>query len=139
VNEAGLIVHKTSHVKGSMHDDTLYKRSHPHLPDKVCLGLDLGYLGIKVDFPKLYCMLPSKRKNPGWGKCGVVAQELSVEQKDFNKAFAKERVVVEHTNSRVKKFRIFGDMFRNRLKRYDVMTDIVCGLLNFRVAGALVI
>jgi len=139
VNEDGLIVHETGHVKGSMHDYTLYKRSHPHLPDNVRLGLDLGYLGIRVDFPKLYCMLPIKRKNPGWSKCGVKAKELSAEQKSFNKALSKERVVVEHINSRVKKFRVFGDEFRNRLKRYDVMTDIVCGLVNFRIAGALVI
>ena len=83
-------------------------------------------------------MLPFKRKNPGRGKRDV-AQELSAEQKDFNKLLAKESVIVEHTNSRVKKFRIFGDEFRNRLKRYDIMTDIVCGLVNFRIAGTLVI
>src|SRR5450759_4190725 len=32
VNKKGLIIHKTAHVKGSMHDYTLYKRSHPQLP-----------------------------------------------------------------------------------------------------------
>ena len=84
-------------------------------------------------------MLPIKKKNPGRGKRGVVAQELSLEQRASNKLLSKERVVVEHTNSRVKKFRIFGDEFRNRLKRYDVMSDIVCGLVNFRIAGTLVI
>jgi hypothetical protein len=135
----GLIVHKTSHVKGSMHDYTLYKHSHPNLPDNVRLDLDLGYLGIRDDYPKLNCMLPFKKKNPGRGKRGVKAQELSVEQRASNMALVKERVVVEHTNSRVKKFHIFGDEFRNRLKRYDVMTDIVCGLVNFRIAGTLVI
>jgi hypothetical protein len=137
VNKEGLIVHKTGHVKGSMHDYTLYKHSHPHLPDNVRLDLDLGYLGITVDFPKLYCALPIKKKNPGRGKRGVKAQELSAKQKAFNKALAKERVVVEHTNSRVKKFHIFGDEFRNRLKHYDIMTGIVCGLVNFRIAGTL--
>lgn len=139
VNKQGLIVHKTSHVRGSMHDYALYKRSHPHLPDNVRLDLDLGYLGIRVDYPKLNCMLPFKKKNPGRGKIGVKAEALSIEQKAFNKAISKERVVVEHTNSRVKKFRIFGDEFRNRLKRYDVMTGIVCGLVNFRIAGKLII
>ena len=43
---------------------------------------------------------------------------------------------MEHTISRVKKFRIMGEEFRNRLKRYDVMTDLVCGLVNFRILGA---
>lgn len=139
VNKQGLIVHKTSHVRGSMHDYSLYKRSHPHLPDEVCLGLDLGYLGIRVEYPKLNCLLPFKKKNPGRGKIGVKAEELSFERKAFNKGLAADRVVVEHTNSRVKKFRIFGDEFRNRLKGYDVMTDIVCGLVNFRIAGKLII
>ena len=139
VNPNGLIVHKTMHVKGSMHDYALYRRSHPHLPDNIRMHLDLGYLGIKIDYPKLNCVLPFKRKNPGRGRRGVKAQELSPEQKAFNKQLARERVVSEHTNSRVKKFQIWGDKFRNRLKHYDIMTDIVCGLLNFRVSGTMTI
>lgn len=83
-------------------------------------------------------MVPFKRKSPGRGKRGVKADELSAEQKAFNKALSKERVVVEHTNSMAKKFRVFGDEFRNRLKNYDAMTDIVCGLVNFRIAGTLI-
>ncbi len=139
VNEKGLIIHKTAHVKGSMHDYVLYKHSHPHLLGSVRLDLDLGYLGIRNDYPSLNCMLPFKKKNPGRGKRGMKAQNLSPEQKAFNKTLAQQRVVVEHTNSRVKKFHIFGDEFRNRLKRYDIMTDIVCGLVNFRIAGKLII
>ena len=100
---------------------------------------DLGYLGIKDDFPKLNCALPFKKKNLGRGKIGVKAEELQAEQRAFNRALASERVIVEHTNSRLKKFRIFGDEFRNRLKRYDLVTDIVCGLVNFRISGRLFI
>jgi hypothetical protein len=135
VNQDGLIVHKTAHATGSTHDYTLYRHCHPHLPDNVRLGLDLGYKGIETDYPKLNCVLPFKRKNPGRGKRGVKGPELSAGQKAFNKALSKERVVVEHTNSRVKKFHIWADEFRNRLKHYDVMTDIVCGLVNFRIMG----
>ena len=47
VNQEGLIVHKTAHAVGSTHDYTLYKRSHPDLPNNVRLGLDLGYKGIE--------------------------------------------------------------------------------------------
>lgn len=138
VNKAGLIVHKTGHAKGSTHDYALYKRSHPNLPDNVRLGLDLGYKGIETDYPELNCVVPFKRKSPGRGKRDVKAQELSPEQKAFNKELSKERVVVEHTNSRLKKFRIWADEFRNRLKHYDAMTDMVCGLVNFRIAGTLI-
>ena len=139
VNQTGLIIHKTGHAAGSTHDYSLYKHNHPHLPDRVCLDLDLGYAGIKKDYPELNCMLPIKRKNPGRGKRGMRGPELSPEQKAFNKALAKERVVVEHTNSRIKKFRIWGDEFRNRLRHYELMTDIVCGIVNFRISGSLTI
>jgi hypothetical protein len=33
----------------------------------------------------------------------------------------------------MKKFKIMGSIFRNRLRRYDDMTSIVSGLTNFRV------
>jgi hypothetical protein len=135
VNQDGLIVHKTAHATGSTHDYTLYRHSHPHLPDNVRLGLDLGYKGIETDYRKLNCVLPFKRKNPGRGKRGMRGPLLSPGQRAFNKALSKERVVVEHTNSRVKKFHIWADEFRNRLKHYGVMTDIVCGLVNFRIIG----
>ena len=139
VNEDGLIVHKTGHVKRSTHDYALFKQSHPHLPDNICLDLDLGYSGIKTDYPKLKCEVPLKRKSLGRGKRGVKGQELSPDQKAFNKKLSKDRVVVEHTFSRVKKFHIWTDEFRNRLKHYDTMTDIVCGLVNFRTAGTITI
>jgi hypothetical protein len=139
VNQKGLIIHKSAHAAGSTHDYALYKHSHPDLPSNVCLGLDLGYKGIEKDYPKLNCVLPVKRKNPGRGKRGVKGPELSAEQKAFNYELSKERMVVEHTFSRVKKFHIWADEFRNRLRHYDIATDIVCGLINFRTTGTLVI
>ena len=42
---------------------------------------------------------------------------------------------MEHTIGRLKKFRIMAHEFRNRLKNYDIMTSIVCGLTNFRMMG----
>jgi hypothetical protein len=139
VNKQGLIVHKSPHAKGSTHDYALYKRSHPKLPKEVTLKLDLGYIGVEKDYPGLDCMLPFKKKNPGRGKKGVAAEPLTEVQKLFNRLLASARVVVEHTNSRVKKFRIFGEEFRNRLKHYDTMTDIACGIVNFRISGTLTV
>ena len=139
VNSHGLITHQTLHVKGSMHDYCLFKRSRPHLPDKVRCEGDLGYEGVKKDFPRLNFVVPFKRKGPGRGKRGVKAKDLTAEQKAFNKALAKERIVVEHTNSRVKKFLIWGGEFRNRLKHYDIATEIVSGIVNFRISGTLTV
>jgi hypothetical protein len=61
------------------------------------------------------------------------------EQKAFNRALVFERVVVEYANFKVVKYRVFGDEFRNCLKHYAVMPDVVCGLVNFRVLGNLVV
>ncbi len=139
VNKQGLIVHKSPHAKGSTHDYALYNHSHPKLPKDVTSKLDLGYVGILRDYPGLKVVLPFKRKGRGRGKSGVKAEPLSLEQKLFNKLLASARVVVEHSNSLVKKFRVFGEEFRNRLKNYDRMTDIVCGIVNFRISGTLIV
>ncbi len=135
VNADGLIVHKTPHARGSRHDYALFKWRHPRLPDGVRLGVDLGYDGIQNDYPMFNALVPFKRRSPGRGKRGVKAKELTGEEKVFNQRLSRERVVVEHTISRLKKFRIMAHKFRNRLRRYDVMTDIACGLVNLRIAG----
>ena len=139
VNKDGLIVHKAGHARGSRHDYALFKWRHPRLPGNVSLGLDRGYDGIQNDYPELKSEVPFKRRSPGRGKRGVKAKELTSEQKTFNQKLSKERVVVEHTISRLKKFRVMAHKFRNHLKHYDAMTDIVCGIVNFRIAGTVTI
>lgn len=135
VNADGLILHKTPHARGSRHDYALFKWRHPRLPGEVRLGLDRGYDGVQNDYPGFNALVPFKRRSPGRGKRGVKAKELTCEQKAYNQRLSEERVVVEHTISRLKKFRIMAHEFRNRLKHYDTMTDIVCGLVNLRITG----
>jgi len=139
VNGEGLILHKTPHARGSRHDYALFTWRHPRLPGNVRLGMDLGYEGIQGDYPTLNALVPFKRRSPGRGKRGVKAKPLTPEQKAFNQYLSKERVVVEHAVSRLKKFRVMAHTFRNRLTHYDTMTDIVCGLVNFRMAGIIAI
>jgi hypothetical protein len=136
VNSEGLIIHKTNHARGRRHDLEIYREHHPSLPKSVEQDLDRGYDGIRNYFPDLNCAIPFKKTSPGRGHRGEKAKELTPEQKAYNKRLSKARVVVEHTISRLKKFNIFGTEFRNRLRHYDVMTDIVSGLINFRILGA---
>ena len=131
VNSGGLILHKTKHARGRRHDYDIFKQNHPDLPDGVKPHVDLGYDGIKKDFPKLNAVIPFKRRG-GRNKKG---RKLSPKKRLFNKELSKARVVVEHTISRLKKFNIFGNEFRNRLRHYDVMTDIISGLVNLRITG----
>jgi hypothetical protein len=135
VNERGAIVHKTRHARGRRNDYAVFKRNHPELPEGVRPGVDRGYNGIQKDFPEMNPMIPFKKKSPGRGHKGVKAKPLTPHQKRFNSQLSKARVVVEHTISRVKKFRIMGEEFRNRLRHYDAMTEIVSGLVNLRILG----
>ena len=125
VNKDGLVVHRTPHARGRRHDYDVFKQNHPTLPPDVKPGVDLGYDGIQNDFPKLNALIPFKKRR------GV--KELTEAQRLFNKQLASARVVVEHTISRLKKFRIIGEEYRNRLRQYDQMSNIVCGLVNLRI------
>src|SRR3954447_2015189 len=108
VNNRGYILHKLGYKKGRKHDYDIYKNHHPVTPKQVVNVIDLGYLGIEKDFPEQLSALPCKRKRN---------QILSQEEIDYNIIHSKKRIVIEHTISRLKKYRILSDVFRNKLKR----------------------
>lgn len=123
VNKKGIILHKTKHRNGKQHDYDMFKKTGPpDIPPDVEVGVDRGYQGIKKDFPQMNVKIPIKKKK---------GEELSKKDKKDNKKLSKERVIVEHTIGRMKKFGIMGNEFRNRLKNYDTMVSIVSGLVNF--------
>jgi hypothetical protein len=88
--------------------------------------VDLGYLGIEKDFPDQLSTLPYRKKKN---------LDLSKEEKEYNKNHSnKKRIVIEHTIiCRLKKCRIMSDIFRNRLRKYNRISDIVAGLVNYRI------
>ena len=114
--------------EGRIHDYEIFKNKHPPItPLQVENVFDLGYMGIQNDFPtvkSVYCQLERK---------GRKKSELSDEEKKHNRKHSKLRIIVEHTVSRIKKFGIMGIKFRNKLGRYDHASDIVSGLINFRI------
>ena len=116
VNNHGIIIHKTNHKIGCRHDYNIYKNHHPATPKQVVSVFDLGYLGIEKDFPRQLSALPYKKKRN---------QELSEEEKEYNQYHSKKRIVIEHTICRMKKYRILADVFRNKLKKYNKVSDIV--------------
>jgi hypothetical protein len=125
VNSEGTILHKTGHDRGRIHDYEIFKNEHPTTPPQVENILDLGYIGVENDFPTVKSVLPLFRKKR--------KSELSDEEKRYNRKHSKLRIIVEHTVSRIKKFGIMGTKFRNKLGRYDHASDIVSGLVNFRI------
>jgi len=53
---------------------------------------------------------------------------LTMDEKQYNKNHSLKRIVIEHAICRLKKFKIMKDVFRNRLRKYDRISDIVSGL-----------
>ncbi len=119
VNNCGVIIHKTKHKKGHRHDYNIYKKNHPVTPKDAVNVFDLGYLGVEKDFPEQTSYLPNKNKRN--------QNELSQEEKDYNQNHSRKRIVMEHTICRMKKYRIVSDIFRNRLRNYNKISDIVSG------------
>lgn len=124
-NQKGLIVYKSKHKQiGKKHDYNIYKDNHPELPKDVERMYDLGFFGVEKDYPEQKSSLPFKKEKD----C-----ELTVQQKEYNKEHSKRRIAIEHVICRVKKYRIMNDIFRNRLRKYDRISDIVSGLINYRI------
>ena len=124
INLNGEIIHKPPHSSGRRNDYAILKIKHPVLSEELMVFYDLGYLGVEKDFPKQISILPYKKKK---------GKELIISQKEWNKLQSKIRIKVEHAISKIKKFRINSDTFRNRLCRYDTISDIVCGIINFKI------
>jgi len=86
---------------------------------------DLGFLGVEKDYPKQKSSLPIKKEKGCF--------ELTTQEKEYNRNHSAKRIVIEHTICRIKKYRIMNDVFRNRLRKYDKVSDIVSGLVNYRI------
>jgi hypothetical protein len=124
VNNRGHILHKVGYKNGRKHDYDIYKNNYPVIPKEVVNVVDLGYLGIETDFPEQLSSIPNRKKRN---------LERSREEKEHNKNHSKKRIVIEHTICRLKKYRIMSDIFRNKLRKYNKVSDIVAGLVNYRI------
>ena len=124
VNNHGYVIHKTNHKRGCRHDYNIYKNNHPVTPKQVVNVFDLGYLGVEKDFPRQTSSIPKRKKR---------SMGLLQEEKEYNLQHAKKRIVIEHTICRIKKYRIMSDIFRNRLRKYNRVSNIVAGLVNYRI------
>ena len=127
INQKELIIYKTKHKQiGKRHDYKIYKDNHPKLPNEVTSMYDLGFLGVEDDYPEQKSSLPFKKEK---------GCELMVQQKEYNRNHSAKRIVIEHTIARLKKYKIINDLFRNRLRKYDRISDIVSGLVNYRISN----
>jgi hypothetical protein len=77
VNKDGCILHKTVNKKARKHIIySIYKKDYSVFPTQVVTVVDLGYLGMEMDFPEQLSALPLKKKRN---------LDLSKEEKAYNK------------------------------------------------------
>lgn len=122
VYAAGRIVHVSKTHPGSTHDFTVFK-GEKRPPKESRLFVDSGYQGIadihhNADFP-----YKSRKNNP-----------LDAEEKDYNTALSRFRVVVEHIFGNIKIFKIMVDGYRNKRRRCAVKFNIIAGIVNLKNA-----
>ena len=65
---------------------------------------------VQNDYHTVKSVLPFRKK---------MNNDLSNEEKIYNKKQSQLRIIAEHTICRIKKFGIMGNKFRNNLGRYD--------------------
>lgn len=94
--------------------------------------VDLGFQGILSDYEGDDIFIPFKKprkskKNPD--------PKLTTEQKAFNQALAKIRVLAENAIAGIKRFNILTHPFRNRKPDFDdQVIAVAAGLWNFSLA-----
>ena len=87
----------------------------------------MDFLGVETDYPEQKSSLPIKKEKE-W-------RYLTEQEKSTTEIILQRRIVIEHAICRLKKYRIMNDVFRNRLRKYDRISDIVSGLVNYRISN----
>ena len=104
---------------GSQHDIKLARKTVKKFKHCEYVMTDLGYYGLEQDGFKLLMPIKKKKKFP-----------LFKVEKKYNKMIEKIRVVIEHINSQLKKFRILSERYRNGRKRFSLRINLIAALVN---------
>lgn len=108
---------------GSEHDFHLFKRTYEGTPDNITYIADLGYLGINKVHANSKIPKKKSKKHP-----------ITEEDAKYNKELGAERILIEHTNGWIKRFKILGSRFRNNLKFFAPFSVLICAFYNFYIA-----
>ncbi len=105
-------------MPGRMSDISIWRNS------QINFSLEQMFMGDKAYVGETQIRTPSKKPKNG---------TLTPQQKDENKQFSAQRIVVEHLIRLVKIFRVVQDRFRLSKSRYDSIFMTICGLVRLRL------
>jgi len=58
---------------------------------------------------------------------------LTKEEKASNQRIARERILIENINAKLKVFKILALKYRNRRKRHNLRMSLICGIYNYEL------
>ena len=117
VNKKGKIKAVSKKISGNVHDKKLYDKARMFTRKRVRKRADLGYVGTE-------CLTPIKKRK------GI---ELTEKEKEYNRQFSTERIVVEHSLACMKKFQILAQRLRNPIRKYTLIFKNIAGLRNLQM------
>jgi hypothetical protein len=125
--ESGQFVALSGSVPGPTADITLLAESAllEQLPEGVGAVADLAYVGIEKLHPTGNAATPRRKPR---GKPRPPADVA------FNQAFARRRIIVEHSIGLARRFESLTQMDRHHRKHHAARVAAVCGLVNRRLA-----
>ncbi len=126
ITRKGRIVHVSKSRPGAMHDYALHKKEPPIPPDSRAF-VDSGYQGLDKIHPQTELPYKATKTKP-----------LDKEEKEYNHALSRCRVIVENIIGDIKTFKILSDRYRNKRKRYGIKFHIIAGIINFKNGFAIV-
>lgn len=127
VAAGGRILDVTATYAGSVHDKKIMdqEKTIEKFDERVPQRFDSGYQGTKDEYPDHYVIAAIKKPK---------GRELTPLQKELNRANSRRRIIAEHGISRVKKFKICSNTFRQPLGAHNQTFRNVVAILNFRHA-----
>lgn len=107
--------------KGKKHDFKLFKDSLPGIREDILIIADKGYKGIfDIHFNSLIPIKATKN------------HKLTDTERAFNSALSKRRILIEHINRYIKRFRIMSSRYRNKRRRFALRSSLICAIYNFQ-------
>ena len=100
---------------------TMFKTTTHVIPNILILA-DSGYRGMQKAHAN--CRFPLRHKEDK-------ARMSDVERRKYNKAISSVRMKIEHVIGRVKRFKIIAERYRNKLKRFGLRFNLICGIVNY--------
>ena len=59
--------------------------------------------------------------------------KLTYEEKKYNRELSRRRIVIEHINCVLKRFRILSSRYRSKQKHFGLRFTLIVGIYNFQI------